>query len=95
MTVSAHVGDDARVICHTYNRTTPILVVSTGPSSLSVSIKDGRAQMPAAAVAFARAFAASAQQFADECQRLHELHGQASMPGAVQAASRPAVGQAL
>jgi hypothetical protein len=94
MTVSAHAGGDGRVICHTYERTTPILVVSTGPSSLSISIKDGRAQMPAAAVAFARELAACAQRFADECQRLHELHGQAGNPGPVRGPSRLAAGQA-
>ena len=34
--------------------------------------------MPATAVAFARELAASAQQFADECERLHAVHEQAS-----------------
>ena len=94
MTVSAHVGDDGRVTCHTYKWTTPILVVSAGPASVTISIKDGRDDMPAPAVAVARDLAASAQRFADECERLHALHhGQASHPGRAQAPSRVAAGQ--
>jgi len=87
MTLSAHVGDDGRVICHTYKWTTPILVVSAGPASVCISIKGGREDMPAQAVAFARELAASAQRFADECERLHTLHGQATSPAPVRAAS--------
>jgi hypothetical protein len=94
MTVSAHVGDDGRVICHTYRWTTPILVVSVGPASVTISIKDGRDDMPAPAVAFASALAASAQRFADECERLHALHhGQASNSGRAQAPAQVAAGQ--
>jgi hypothetical protein len=93
MTLSAHVGDDGRVICHTYRWTTPILVVSAGPASVCISIKGGREDMPAPAVAFARELAASAQRFAEECERLHALPGQASNSGRVQAPSRVAAGQ--
>jgi hypothetical protein len=93
MTVSAHVGDDGRVICHTYKWTTPILVISAGPASVCISIKDGRDDMPAPAVAFAGELAASAQRFADECERLHKLHGQASNPGRAPKPSRVAAGQ--
>jgi hypothetical protein len=93
MTLSAHVGDDGRVICHTYKWTGPILVVSAGPASVCISIKGGQEDMPAAAVAFARELAASAQQFADECERLHALHGQASNPGRAQAPLRVATGE--
>ena len=92
MTVSAHVGDDGRVTCHTYKWTTPILVVSAGAASVCISIKDGRDDMPAPAVAFARELVACAQRFADECERLHALHG-ASNPGRAQAPSRVPAGQ--
>ena len=77
-TVSAHVGDDGRVICHTYKWTTPILVVSAGSASVCISITGGHEGMPATAVTFARELAASAQQFAAECERLHAVHEQAS-----------------
>jgi hypothetical protein len=77
-THSVHVGDDGRVICHTYKWTTPILVVSAGSASVCISIKGGHEDMPAPAVAFARDLAASAQRFAIECERLHTMHEQAS-----------------
>jgi len=85
MTVSAHVGEDGRVTCHTYKLTTPILVITTGPASVCLSVKGGREDMPAQAVAFARDLAACAQQFADECQRLHGLHRRATRPDSAQA----------
>jgi hypothetical protein len=77
-TVSAHVGDDGRVICHTYKWTGPILVVSAGSASVCISIRSGQEDMPAAAVTFARDLAAGAQRFAAECERLHAVHEQAS-----------------
>jgi hypothetical protein len=78
MQVSMHVGEAWQVICHAYKWETPILVVSTGPASMSISITDGHEDMPGPAVAFARELAASAQRFADECERLHALHQKAS-----------------
>jgi hypothetical protein len=76
-TLSAHVGDDGRVLCHTYKWTGPILVVSAGSASVCISIKGGQEDMPATAVAFARDLAASAERFAAECERLHAVHEQA------------------
>jgi hypothetical protein len=77
-TLSVLVGDDGRVLCHTYKWTTPILVVSAGSASVCISIKGGQGDMPATAVAFARDLAASAQRFAAECERLHTMHERAS-----------------
>ena len=95
-TVSTQVGDDGRVICHTYQRTTPILVLDAGAASVSVSIKGGREAMPAPAVAFARDLAACAQRFPDECERLHALHQKASgRPVRGQAPSRVAAAKTL
>jgi hypothetical protein len=77
-TLSVHVGDDGRVLCHTYKWTTPILVVSAGSASVCISIKGGQEDMPATALAFARDLAASTQRFAAECERLHAVREQAS-----------------
>jgi len=92
-TVSTQVGDDGRVICHTYKLTSPILVVSAGLASVCISIKGGREHMPAQAVTFARDLAACAQQFADECERLHQVHERAGGPDRAQAPPRLAAAQ--
>jgi hypothetical protein len=70
-------GDNWQVTCHAYKLTTPILCVTAGSATISVSI-GRREDMPASGVAFARQLVRSAQRFAAECERLHALHNQAS-----------------
>jgi precorrin-6B methylase 2 len=89
--VSVHIGDDATVICHTYKWATPILVIGAGSASVSISVK-GREDMPAPALAFARALARNAERFAAECERLHVLHGQASDESRAAASAQVAAG---
>jgi len=68
--VNLHAGEGARVDCHTYDRTTPILAICAGRLFVDISIAD-RTVMPAHAVAFARELASQAAAFAAECERLH------------------------
>lgn len=72
---SVLVGEDWQVTCHVYKLTSPILAISAGEATTSISIR-GREDMPASGVAFARELAHAAQRFAAECERLHALHNQ-------------------
>jgi hypothetical protein len=71
------VGEDWQVTCHAYKLTTPILSVTAGSETISVSI-GRRGDMPAWGVAFARELVRCAERFAAECERLHALHNYAS-----------------
>jgi hypothetical protein len=70
-------GEDWQVICHVYQWSGPILAISAGSSTISISVL-GREDMPASGVAFARQLVRAAERFAAECERLHELRSQAS-----------------
>ena len=67
--LSAHVGTDWRVDCHTYDDHTPILSVDAGNVAVSFSIADRR--VDDAALFFSRALARDAQAFAAEVERLY------------------------
>jgi hypothetical protein len=67
--LSYHVSSDWQVRCSTYTDNTPILSVEGGPSTLSISVRDRKADE--AAVEFARALAREARKFADELERMH------------------------
>lgn len=67
--VGFHVGADWRVICHTYDDTTPIFDIDAGSASVAISVR-GR-QAGKAAVEFARTLADEAAKFADEMERMH------------------------
>jgi hypothetical protein len=66
---SLYVADDTWVTCHRYAEQTPILAISAGDSSVSLSIVDRKATD--AAVKFARALAREAEAFAAEVERVH------------------------
>lgn len=72
---SVLVGDDWHLTCHAYKLTSPILAVSAGSATVSISIR-AREDMPASGVAFARELVRAAERFATECERLHALHNQ-------------------
>lgn len=73
---SLYVAADTWVTCHRYAEQTPILSVSAGGSSVSLSVVDRKATDEA--VKFARSLAREAEAFAAEVERLNA--GQAA-PG--------------
>jgi hypothetical protein len=68
--VSVHAGGDAWARCSTYEDSTPILSLETGPLSVSVSVA-GSPVVSGQVMGFARELAAEAAKFAAECERLH------------------------
>jgi hypothetical protein len=67
--IGMHVGQDWWTFLSTYPDHTPILDISCGSTTISVSIADRRTG--AAAVEFARELAERAARFAAEVERLH------------------------
>jgi hypothetical protein len=67
--VGVYVGEDWWTFLSTYEDHTPILDISCGFTTVSVSIADRKTG--AAAVEFARELAAKAATFAAEVERLH------------------------
>jgi len=67
--VGVYIGEDWWTFLSTYEDHTPILDISCGSTTVSVSIADRRTG--AAAVEFARELAAKAARFAAEVERLH------------------------
>jgi hypothetical protein len=68
LNVSLHAGVDVRVRCTAYPDRLPILVVSSTPVSLMVTVPADA--VGGAALGFARDFAAAAAAFLAECERL-------------------------
>ncbi len=72
--VGAYVGEDWWTHLSTYDDHTPILDISCGSTTVSLSIADRKTGT--AAVEFARELADKAARFAAEVERLHALgHG--------------------
>ncbi|HEV2373654.1 MAG TPA: hypothetical protein VGS19_15960 [Streptosporangiaceae bacterium] len=69
--ISAHAGEGAWVICHTYPDTSPILRVVFPGVSLSISLADRKTGVSEQAVTFARELARSVEQFEAEVERLY------------------------
>jgi hypothetical protein len=67
--VGVYVGEDWWTFLSTYQDHTPILDISCGSTTVSLSIADRRTG--AAAVEFARELADKAARFAAEVERLH------------------------
>ena len=78
--IGAYVGQDWWMFLSTYDDHPPILDITCGSMTVSVSIA-GR-ETGEAAVEFARDLASKAATFAAEVERLHALHGQDSGTGA-------------
>ena len=78
--VGMYVGEDWWTWLSTYEDHTPILDISCGSTTVSLSVADRKVGIPA--VEFARELAAQAAKFAAEVERLHARHpgpdGQAS-----------------
>ena len=78
------VGEDWWTFLSTYEDHTPILDVSCGSTTVSLSVADRKVGV--AAVEFARELAGKAARFAAEVERLHARHpgpdGEASELGA-------------
>jgi hypothetical protein len=70
--VGAYVGEDWWMHLSTYDDHTPILDISCGSTTVSMSIADRKTGT--AAVEFARELASKAAKFAAEVERLHALH---------------------
>jgi hypothetical protein len=64
-----HAGDGSSTNCFTYADATPILDVSTGTASISISVAGRKADD--AALSFARELLKNVQVFAAEVERLH------------------------
>ena len=67
--VSMHVGQDWWTFLSTYDDHTPILDISCGSTTVSLSIADRKVDIPA--VEFARELAEETARFAAEVERLH------------------------
>ena len=67
--VGVYVGEDWWTFLSTYEDHTPILDISCGSTTISVSVADRKTG--AAAVEFARELADKAAKFAAEVERLH------------------------
>jgi hypothetical protein len=67
--IGMHAGDGSLAYCFTYADAAPILDISTGNTSISLSIA-GR-QIDDAALSFARELLQNVQVFAAEVERLH------------------------
>jgi hypothetical protein len=73
------IGEDWCTSLSTYDDHTPILDISCGSTSVSLSIADRKVGIPA--VEFARELAQVAARFADEVERLHvRAHDDAACP---------------
>ena len=73
--ISLHVGQDWWTFLSTYDDHIPILDISCGSTTVSLSIAEPKTS--AAAVRFARDLASKAGKFAAEVERLHALgHGE-------------------
>ena len=77
--LGVYVGQDWWTFLSTYEDHPPILDISCGSTTVSVSIADRRTG--AAAVEFARELAAKTARFAAEVERLHNQPGQDSGEG--------------
>ena len=74
--ISLHVGADWWTFLNTYDDHTPILDISCGSTTVSLSVADRKVGIPA--VEFARELADKAARFAAEVERLHTRdHGEA------------------
>ena len=70
--VGAYVGEDWWTHLSTYDDHTPILDVTCGSATVSLSVADKK--VSDAALEFARDLASKAAQFAAEVERLHVRH---------------------
>ena len=69
--IGMYVGEDWWTFLNTYEEHTPILDISCGSTTVSLSVADQKAGIPA--VEFARELADKAARFAAEVERLHVL----------------------
>jgi len=67
--IGVYVGEDWWTFLSTYEHHTPILEVSCGSTTVSLSVADRKVGIPA--VEFARELADKAARFAAEIERLH------------------------
>ena len=74
--LGVYVGQDWWTFLSTYDDHTPILDISCGSMTVSVSVAEQKVTQ--AAVEFARELAAKTARFAAEVERLHAEHGQDS-----------------
>ena len=70
--IGMYVGEDWWTFLSTYDDHTPILDITCGSTTVSLSVADRKTG--AAAVEFARELAAKAARFAAEVERLHARH---------------------
>ena len=77
--VGVYVGEDWWTFLSTYEDHTPILDISCGSTTVSLSIADQKVTQ--AALEFARELATKTARFAAEVERLHAQHGQDSGEG--------------
>jgi hypothetical protein len=87
--LSLQYGADGDVSCCAYDYDPPILVISAGETSVSVSAR-GRRSSPGYAVEFARKLAKAAQIYLAECERFDQARGQLPPRRATTAAGDPA-----
>jgi len=71
--VGLYVGEDWSTWLSTYEAHTPILDISCGSTTVSLSVTDRQVGIPA--VEFARELADNAARFAAEVERLHVRNG--------------------
>ncbi len=67
--LSLHLGEDTRVVCHTYEERGPILVVATGGVDLTFTY-DPHGMTAAREVEIARALVEAARCFLSEVERM-------------------------
>ena len=74
--IGVYIGEDWWTFLSTYEDHTPILDITCGSTTVSLSVADRKVGI--AAVEFARELASQAAQFAAEVERLHAQHSQDS-----------------
>jgi hypothetical protein len=78
--IGMHAGDGSSAYCFTCSRTSPILDIRTGDTSISISVT-GREHVDDPALSFARELLKAAQDFAAGVERIHAERATAEPAG--------------